>query len=86
MDLLLGFLSPFIYFGEGLGLGKKKKKKKAQVKEAFGQGVGGGAYVTEQDPLGPSWDRRLPHTLCCTSSLKDSDNNISCIAAEFFRC
>lgn len=37
-----GFSFPFHLFWGGVRAGKKKKKKKkAQVKEAFGQGVGG---------------------------------------------
>ena len=43
--------------------------------------------VTEQDPMGPSQDRPLPHILCCSSSLKDLDNSIGCTFPElFYRC
>ena len=34
------------------------------------------ASVTQQDPVGPSWDRPLPHMLCFSSSLKYQDNSI----------
>ena len=44
------------------------------------------SFVTEQDPMGPSWDRCLPHILCFSSSLKYLGNSIWCIFPEFFRC
>ena len=33
-------------------------------------------YVTEQDPVRPSWDGPLPYILCFGPSLKDLDNSI----------
>ena len=32
--------------------------------------------VREQDTMGPSWNRLLPHILCCSSSLTYLDNSI----------
>ena len=33
-------------------------------------------FVTEQDPLGPSCDRPLPHNVCFSSSLKFLDHGL----------
>ena len=52
MDLPLGFLSPFIYFGEGLGLEKKRKKKEGSGERGIWPRSGGGSLCNRTGPFG----------------------------------
>ena len=51
--------------GEGFGSGKRRTGRAAKETSTSYHII-----VTEQDPMGPSWCRPLPHIPCFISSLK----------------